>query len=631
MPKDSVRRFPVGAEPRADGTHFRVWAPFAKALEVSSPSQGISGPKIFPLHAEAGGYFSGSVPGVGSGFPYKFRLDENPAEEFPDPASRFQPNGPFSYSEVVDPAFNWTDTDWRGVTIAGQIVYEMHIGTFTKEGTWKAASEQLKELSSAGITIIELMPIGEFAGEFGWGYDGVNLFAPTRLYGTPDDFRHFVDTAHACGIGVLLDVVYNHLGPDGNFLSRFSKDYFSARYSTDWGEAINFDGDNSGPVREYFLTNAAYWIDEFHLDGLRVDATQNIYDDSSPHILGELSRIARAAAHPRTIIVIAENEPQDSRLVRPAADEGYEFDGMWNDDFHHSAMVAMTGRNEAYYTDYHGLAQEFISTVKYGFLYQGQRYSWQKQRRGKPALDLPPCVFINFIQNHDQVANSARGLRVHQITSPGRLRAITALMMLAPGTPMLFQGQEFASSTPFLYFADHNSEISKMVLTGRREFLSQFRSIDKATTAVELDDPGNVATFERCKLDFSDRERHADVYDLHKDLIQLRRHDSVFQAQRKRGVDGSVLGARTFVLRYFGDGGDDRLLLLNLGMDLDLTIAAEPLLAPSADAQWAMLLSTEDPKYGGSGAYSPEVDGEWRLPGEAAVVLKPVPSRIGGS
>ena len=269
----------------------------------------------------------------------------------------------------------------RRQSVRAQIVYEMHVGTFTREGTWMSAQAELAELAELGISLIEVMPIADFPGRFGWGYDGVNLFAPTRLYGTPDDFRRFVDRAHALNIGVILDVVYNHFGPDGNYLKEFSADYFTRRHRTDWGEAINFDGENSGPVREFVLENARYWIDEFHLDGLRLDATQNIYDSSDDHILRAVTRCVRETAGDRATVVVAENESQEVQLVHPEKAGGFGIGALWNDDFHHSAMVALTGHNEAYYTDYLGQPQEFISAVKYGYLYQGQWYKWQKKRR----------------------------------------------------------------------------------------------------------------------------------------------------------------------------------------------------------------------------------------------------------
>ncbi len=357
----------------------------------------------------------------------------------------------------------------------GQVLYEMHVGTFTPEGTWAAAETQIEALVDLGVTVIEMMPVADFAGRFGWGYDGVNLYAPTRLYGGPDDLRSFVNRAHALGIGVILDVVYNHLGPDGNYLGDFSPDYFTDRYKNDWGCAINFEG--GGPERSYFVENAGYWIDEFHFDGLRFDATQDIKDASREHVLASMSRRAREAAGARRILLVAENEPQETRLVRGLTDGGYGLDALWNDDYHHTAVVALTGRREAYYTDYKGSMQEFVSCAKYGYLYQGQWYSWQKKARGTPSLDLSPTKFVCYIENHDQVANSATGRRLHQLSSPGRYRAVTALTLLGPATPLLFQGQEFASTAPFLFFADHREELRQAICDGRREFLSQFKTV----------------------------------------------------------------------------------------------------------------------------------------------------------
>ena len=438
------RRLPVGAELLdRNRTHVRVWTTTARRVEVVREG----GPST-RLEPEGRGYFSGVVA-MGAGALYRFRLDGGDVL-YPDPASRFQPDGPHGPSQVINPSsFKWTDDDWRGARLEGQIVYEMHIGTFTREGTWASAILELPELARIGVTMLEVMPVADFTGDRGWGYDGVDKFAPTRIYGTPDDFRRFVDRAHAAGLAVVLDVVYNHFGPSGNYLREFSPDYFTDKYETDWGESINFDGDNAGPVREFFVANAGYWIDEFHLDGLRLDATQSIFDRSREHVLTAIGRRARQAAGGRDIVLTAENEPQETRLVKPIAQGGYGLDALWNDDFHHSAMVALTGRSEAYYVDTRGTPQELISAVKYGYLFQGQHYAWQKQPRGMPTWGLPPAAFVTFLENHDQIANTADGTRAHELTSPGRWRAMTALVLLAPGTPMLFQGQECAASAPF--------------------------------------------------------------------------------------------------------------------------------------------------------------------------------------
>jgi maltooligosyltrehalose trehalohydrolase len=528
------RKLPVGAELTPDGVSFRVWAPAAPSVEVLLES-GPGSSAAVALDPEGDGYFSRTVAGGAAGTRYRFRLG-HADRLLPDPASRFQPEGPHGPSEVVDGrAFRWTDEGWGGVSIAGQVIYEMHVGTFTGEGTWAGAADELAELARLGITVIELMPVAEFAGRFGWGYDGVDLFAPTHLYGRPDDFRRFVDRAHALGMGVILDVVYNHLGPDGNYLAEFAREYFSDRYDNDWGDAINFDGPGSTAVRELVTANAGYWIDELHLDGLRIDATQQIFDASPEHVIAAVVRRVREAGGGRSTLVIAENEPQQTCLLRPPARGGYGIDAVWNDDFHHAACVAVTGRHEAYYSDYRGTPQELLSALKRGYLYQGQRSAWQKKRRGSPADGIEPARFVAYLQNHDQVANSARGERLHKLTSPARYRAITALLLLAPATPMLFQGQEFAASSPFLYFADHRPELARSVRRGRAEFLDQFPSIATPEIRTRLADPASPETFAASVLDHSERTRHPEAYALHADLLRLRRDDGVL-----RGQEGTV-------------------------------------------------------------------------------------------
>lgn len=608
------RQFPVGAEVTEAGTHFRVWAPSARTVDVAFEHT----PERIRLAAEPGGYFAGASSAT-AGTRYRYALDGG--EAFPDPASRFQPDGPFGPSEVIDPTFAWTDQEWLGVKFRNSVFYELHVGTFTRAGTWSAAAAQLAELADVGIRVIELMPVGDFAGRWGWGYDGVNLFAPCRLYGTPAEFRSFVNQAHALGIGVILDVVYNHLGPAGNFLPRFSSHYFREERATEWGDSIDFDGVGSIGVREFFLTNAAYWIEEFHLDGLRLDATQSIEDASPLNILEEVGQVVRQCAHGRDTIVVAENEPQHSRLVRLKQRGGYGLDGLWNDDFHHSARVALSGKREAYYRDYTGHAQELLSALKYGYLFQGQRYSWQNKARGEPSLDVPRQAFVTYLQNHDQVANSAHGLRLHRLTSPGRFRAMTTLLLLAPGTPLLFQGQEFCADVPFLYFADHDESFAAEVMKGRFEFLAQFPSIQALDPAM-LDAPHERATYERCKLDFVDRKRHAPAYALHKDLLKLRRQD---EAIASGDIDGFILNDRAFAVRYFGRVGG-RLLIVNLGTDLAPESIADPLIAPPVGREWRLMFSSEDARYGGGGAYEPCVGGYWRIPGEAAVVLAATPA-----
>lgn len=611
----SKRRLSGGVELLGSRTaEVRVWAPRCRRVEFV-----IDRGESHELTRGEDGMFERTVSGVSAGTRYWFRLDGDRLR--PDPVSRFQPDGPHGPSEVVDPdAFKWTDQAWAGVKPAGQVLYEMHVGTFTPQGTWTAAANELDALADLGITVIEMMPVGDFAGRFGWGYDGVNLYAPTRLYGTPDDLRAFIDRAHVAGLGVILDVVYNHLGPDGNYLEEFSADYFTDRYKNDWGRAINFE--ESEPARAYFVENAGYWIDEFHFDGLRFDATQDIKDASREHVIESMVRRAREAAGQKRIYLIAENEPQETKLVRPPAEGGYGLDALWNDDYHHTAVVALTGRREAYYTDYTGSAAELIACAKYGYLYQGQWYGWQNKPRGTPALDLPSRAFVAYIENHDQVANSAFGRRLHRLSSPGRYRAMTALTLLGPATPLLFQGQEFASSAPFLFFADHREELREPIRSGRREFLSQFASMSDPAVGPALPSPVDEATFLECKLDLNQRTTHAWAYALHRDLLRLRRdHKTISNPER---IDGAVLRTNVMALRYFGRA-EHYLLIVNLGRDLDLSPAPEPLLAPPGPDGWSLLWSSESIAYGGDGTAPLNQQSEWRLPGEAAVLLLGTP------
>ena len=631
MDRERTRRYSIGAELGSDGTAlWRVWAPRRRRVEVVIPAQPAQAREAsIELAPEPGGYFSGSRAGLAPGVLYAFRLDGS-GRLLPDPASRFQPKGPLGLSQLVEPrAFRWSDATWNGVQSAGQVIYEMHIGTFTREGTWRAAASELPELARAGMTLLEIMPIAEFSGEFGWGYDGVSLFAPTRLYGAPDDFRFFVDRAHAAGLGVILDVVYNHFGTVAWTLSEFSEWYSSRRYKSDWGGAVNFDDEHSGPVREFFLANVAYWIDEFHLDGLRFDATQAIHDSSASHILTEMVAVARKAAPKRTIFLVTENEPQNVRMVVPPGAGGHGMDAAWNDDFHHSAMVRLTGHNEAYYSDYLGTPQELLAALKCGFIYQGQFSQWQKKPRGTPAIGIPPSAFVTFIQNHDQVANSMKGERIDRQTSPGRLRAMTALWLLAPQTPLFFQGQEFAASAPFAYFADYSGDDALRVAKGRADFLKQFPSLSTPEAQSQLSRPSDRASFERSKLDFSERDRHAEIYALHIDLLRLRREDPVFARKTASTIDGAALGADGLVVRYFADGRNDRLLLVNFGRDLKLSPLPQPLLAPPAECRWKMVWSSNAPEYGGPGTPPLEIETGWLVPGEGAVVLMAMPSSTG--
>ena len=621
--KAHERQYAVGAELAGDGlVSVRVWAPDRERVTVVIDGHGTTLDR--DPDRDNDGYFRGLARGQ-TGSRYGFELDDD-VQLYPDPASRFQPDGPHGLSEIVDPSsYAWKDARWPGILLKGQVLYELHIGTFTPEGTWTSAAHHLERLEALGVTTIQMMPVADFPGEFGWGYDGVNWFAPTRLYGRPDDLRAFIDAAHGRGLGVIFDAVYNHLGPDGNYLSRFGGDYFTDRYNNEWGDAINFDGPRAHAARELVLASVEHWIREYHVDGFRLDATQQLFDSSADHLLAALVRRARHAAGDRRIVIIGENEPQDTRLLRPATRGGYGFDALYNDDFHHSARVALTGLREAYYSDYRGTSQELVSATKHGFLFQGQRFAWQGRNRGTPALDLTPRQFVHFLENHDQVANSATGQRLCELAAPGQLRALTALLLLGPGTPLLFQGQESGSTAPFVFLAHHEGELGASVRRGRLEFLSQFTRLQTTDVATRLLDPTERATFEACKLPHELTERARRFWRLHADLLEVRRMDATIALQGEGGLDGATLNERAFVLRFRAPDDDDRLLVVNLGADIDLVAVAEPLVAPPpqpTSASWAVLWSSEAAAYGGGGTPSWQQD-RWPVPGHAALLLGP--------
>jgi maltooligosyltrehalose trehalohydrolase len=604
-----------GVFPDAAGTQFNVWAPDARHVELQIEQA--RGPRRLTLERASGGYHTITTLAP-PGTRYAYVIDGD--GPWPDPCSRFQPDGPHGPSEVVDTGrFAWTDAAWRGVSMAGQVFYELHIGAFTSAGTYEAARGELPRLKTLGITTIELMPVAEFPGRFNWGYDGVQLFAPFHGYGKPAGLAGFVDAAHALGLGVILDVVYNHLGPDGNYLSKYAAHYFTSRYANEWGEALNFDGAHSHGVRDFFIENARFWISEYHLDGLRLDATQSIHDAGPSHVLGEISAAARAAAGERSIVLVAENEPQQVHGLRPVSRGGYGLDGLWNDDFHHSARVAVTGRSDGYLRDYRGRPQEFISSAQRGFLYQGQWYSWQKKRRGTRVTDEPASAFVAFIQNHDQVANTFDGRRMHSLTSRARERALTALLLLGPQTPLLFMGQEYSATTPFPFFADHTSPLSRLVHEGRRDFLAQFPAYGSPDARERIPDPADPATFEAAKLREDDRAAGAPMELMHRELIALRRADPVISRQDRFSIDGAVLGEQALALRFGGGGGEtDRLLLVNLGAASEEAVLPEPLLVPGEQSQWVALWDSDDPRYGGCGTPQAWNGDRWHLPAEHA-------------
>lgn len=606
----------IGAELADDerGVRFRVWAPThaAVTLVIESPAR-----REVVLERGSTGHHTGFVAGLGAGARYRFRLGDE-AVLVPDATSRFQPEGPLGPSEVIDPrAFAWTDAAWRGLPAHAHVLYEMHVGTFTPQGTWAAAMEWLPFLADVGITTLEVMPINECAGRYNWGYDGVNLYAPSHNYGTPDDLRRFVDRAHACGLAVILDVVYNHFGPAGNTMLAWSPHYKHAT-TNEWGDALNFDGEHAAGARELVVENAAYWIADFHLDGLRLDATQAIIDTSGEHVITALVRRAREAAGERTIFLVGENEPQDAGLVRDG------LDALWNDDFHHTARVAATGLVEGYLHDYRGTPQELISAIKHGFLYQGQLYPWQRNPRGTPTRGLRRSQFVHFLENHDQVANVGFGERLPDLADPGTLRALTALVLLTPPLPMLFQGQETGARTRWMFFVDHAEELHAPIRTGRAAFERQFPRLATREAQAALADPCIESTFHACILDPAERRLDNPTVALHRDLLRMRREDPAYTDARPTALDGAVLSDRAFALRFFQDDpASDRLLLVNLGPTFAQAVVPEPLIAPPRGQGWRLAWSSEAPAYGGHGTPPPFTRQRLSIPARAAIVLVP--------
>jgi maltooligosyltrehalose trehalohydrolase len=590
--------------------HVRVWAPTHErvTLILEAPDREIE------LEREPGGYHAGFAAGVAAGARYRFRLGDDPAL-VADPASRFQPEGPHGPSQLIDPsAFAWSDAEWRGIPAHRHVLYELHVGTFTPEGTWVAAAAQLPFLAELGVTTIELMPIADFAGSRNWGYDGVNLFAPANAYGTPDDLRGFVDRAHALGLAVILDVVYNHFGPSGNSMFRWSP-YFKSEVRTDWGDALNFDGERSHGVRQYVVANAGYWIDEFHLDGLRLDATQDLHDRSPEHIIAAVTRSARDAGAGRRIFIIAENEPQDVSLL------GMGVDALCNDDFHHTARVALSGERDGYLSDYGGTPQELLSALQHGFLYQGQLYPWQKQARGTSTRGVARRRFVHYLENHDQSANLGFGERLATTFDHALVRALTAVLLLGPQVPMLFQGQETGSRRPWRFFVDHEECLNEAVRKGRAEFVAQFPRLATAEAQARLGDPCAEQTFRDCILDPAERTLENPWVRLHRDLLALRASDAAFAGE----LCGATLSPHAFVVRFTQeDPLRDRLLLVNLGPTFKRGAIPEPLVAPPRGTRWQLAWSSEDPRYGGHG--TPPVFDEERLsiPARATVVLLPL-------
>jgi maltooligosyltrehalose trehalohydrolase len=613
------RSYPLlGAHVVDGGVRFAVWAPERERVDVQIETS--TGPEHHLLEKQSTDVHVGLVPEASAGTRYRFRLDDGDA--FPDPRSRFQPEGVHGPSEVIDPStFEWTDQEWSGLSADRLIIYELHVGTFTGGGTFSALETELEYIKRLGVTAIEIMPIADFPGRWNWGYDGVALFAPSRAYGQPDDLRRLIDRAHAVGLGVLLDVVYNHFGPDGNYLRLYSDDYFTDRHMTPWGEGINYDGPNSRFVRDLVIDNVRQWVREFHVDGFRLDATDPIVDDSSVHILEELTEAARAAID-RPVIVIAEEARNDVRTFRPQEKGGLGLDGVWADDFHNAMRVYLSNAQENYFADFEGRLDEISKAINEGFLYQGAVSPQLGRPRGTKVTDEPATAFVFCIQNHDQVGNRPFGDRLHHEINIDKYKVASALLLVSPETPLLFMGQEFAASTPFLYFTDHHEELGKLVTEGRREEFGGFREFAHEGDRELIPDPQAESTFLASKLDVQDRERGRDILKLYQDLLSLRLSDLVLSVPDRQHTHATPLGVHALALvRWHGDQA--RLIMANFGTELSITSEDLEKIHPVLTRRSAseLLFSTDDSTYGGhdrASLDSSAADGHLTIPPRSA-------------
>ncbi|WP_309889000.1 malto-oligosyltrehalose trehalohydrolase [Archangium sp.] len=605
--RSQVPRLGAWVEP-GQGVRWRVWAPGHQKVELVLYKQDGQPGTPLPLVDEGQGFFSTTLPGEGAGVRYKLRVDG--AGPFPDPWSRSQPEGVHGPSEVVVPDFAWTDAGWKGVAPEAHVLYEVHVGTATPEGTFEALIPRLRSFKELGVTTLELLPLASFPGARNWGYDGVDLFAPQATYGGPQGLRRLIDAAHAEGLAVLIDAVYNHFGPDGNYLSCYSPHYFTHRHHTPWGDAVNYDGQGSEVVRQLVLSNVEMWIRDYHADGLRLDAAHAIVDEGKPHLLTEIVERARASAGGRQVVVFAEDDRNDTRLVRSPAQGGLGLDGVWADDFHHQMRRAFAGDNEGYYADYTGSMEDLARTLRQGWFYEGQVSQVHGHPRGTPGKDAEPWRFVHCIQNHDQVGNRAHGERLGADVSPAAFRAMSTLFLLAPYTPLLFMGQEWNASTPFIYFTDHNAELGRLVTEGRRKEFAGF----KRFAGSEVPDPQAVETFTRSKLDWSEAERpeHAGVRALYRELLRLRATDASLRERRRGQFDARPLGKDALVLERRGPAGGALHVLLNVRGTLEHRL-------PSGAE---LVLWSEAPRFGGASKKEPLRSGVLRLEGPAAAVIR---------
>lgn len=597
------------------GVDFRVWAPKPSRVELVIP--GPDGERNVPLQRE-GDYWGARVAPLTAGTRYAYRVDGG--GPFPDPCSRSQPDGVHAASEVVEPgAFTWHDGDWRPPEAHELVVYECHVGTFTSEGTFAAAIAQLPRLRDLGVTAIELMPVASFAGRRGWGYDGVALFAPHAAYGGPQGLRQLVDAAHAAGLAVILDTVYNHFGPSGNYTGLYSDSYQTPRHVTPWGGALNFEGEHGREVRRFVVENLLHWRHEYHLDGFRLDATHAIIDDSPRHILAELSDAARAATwHGHEPYLIAETHENDVRYLQPTTEGGFGFDAVWADDFHHAARTLLTKEREGYYAAFTGTTAELGTVVSRGFLYEGQLDPLTNTPRGTRARSQPWYQFTYCLQNHDQVGNRAFGDRLHHVTGLPDYLALSLFFLLIPQMPLLFQGQEFLASTPFLYFTDHERELGELVTKGRRQEFAGFVTFNSPHLRELIPDPQAATTFQRSVLRLDEAEYGLGrlCRDLYTAALDVRANDPVLRVARATRAPIVARANGDSLALNITAAGSSRVVLLNVGQETDIALPE--------DSAWQVVLDTGEPRFGGNGRAVALRRGGAQVPGHHAALLRPL-------
>jgi malto-oligosyltrehalose trehalohydrolase len=583
---------PFGAECLPDGSvRFRLWAPAAQQVEVCLTNPPLS--MRIPLYRNDSGWFELVTDAASMGSKYKFRIDDD--REVPDPASRFQPQDVHGPSEVIDPdIFEWNEFGEKGLAWHGRpweeaVIYELHVGAFTPQGTFRAARERLDYLAELGVTALELMPVSDFPGRRNWGYDGVLPFAPDSSYGRPEDLKELIQSAHARGMMVLLDVVYNHFGPEGNYLGCYAPQFFTDRHHTPWGNGINFDGPESQVVRDFFIHNALYWLTEYQFDGLRLDAVNAIADDSKKHILTELADAVHASvAHDRHIHLVLENDCNDSHylqreLRRDKRCEPLAYTAQWNDDIHHALHVLLTNERDGYYCDYSERPLDQLGRcLSQGFAYQGEVSRFRNgQPRGESTEGLPLSAFISFLQNHDQSGNRAFGERITRLTNSPALRAAEAIVLLAPSPPMLFMGEEFGAETPFLFFCDFKGDLATAVTAGRRSEFARFSSFDNAADRERIPDPNAVSTFEASRLNWNEiaQPRHQEWLGFFHQLLTLRREHIVPRLSAACRVEANyeTHGERALTARWKFAENSELTLLANMGPE-----SSSSFIAPAA-------------------------------------------------